>query len=162
MLFKLTPPTSSKRSTNYFLHINTYFVLRKLCYFLCLKDHLEAKNMISRVVGIQTSRNAIRRGVHLKNARYYSFVNFPQGNYVDAPKPTLGQFKTALFHCFLIASTTYITLHTIWMNLHSSETEENLIEKTKSLEGKIQLLVDEKKNEIESKKKWTSILKFWK
>ncbi|CUM54124.1 uncharacterized protein AC631_04744 [Debaryomyces fabryi] len=118
--------------------------------------------MISKVVIQGTRRNIARRNILYKILRGYSYVNFPLGDSTEPLKPTLSQFKNPLFHCFLIASTTYIVLHIVWINLSSSEKEAKFIEKTKVLEDRIQQLVDDRKNEYESKRKWSNVFKFWK
>lgn len=118
--------------------------------------------MMSKVVILGTRRNITRKNFLYKILRDYSYVNFPLGNSAEPPKPTLSQFKNPLFHCFLIASTTYIVLHTIWINLSSSEKEAKFIEKTGVLEDRIQQLVDDRKNAYESKRTWYNVFKFWK
>lgn len=118
--------------------------------------------MLSKVVILGTRRNIVRNNILHRILRSYSYVNFPQGDSIESPKPTLSQFKNPLFHCFLIASTTYIVLHIVWTSLSSSEKEAKFIEKTKVLEDRIQQLVDERKNEFESTRKWSNMLKFWK
>ena len=118
--------------------------------------------MLSKVVILGTRRNIVRNNILHRILRSYSYVNFPQGDSIESPKPTLSQFKNPLFHCFLVASTTYIVLHTVWTNLNSSEKEERFIDKTKAFEDRIQQLVDKKRNELESKKSWSHVFKFWK
>lgn len=118
--------------------------------------------MLSKVVILGTRRNIVRSNFLHRILRSYSYVNFPQGNSIEPRKPTLSQFKNPLFHCFLIASTTYIVLHIVWTSLSSSEKEAKFIEKTKVLEDRIQQLVDERKNEFESTRKWSNMFKFWK
>lgn len=118
--------------------------------------------MLSKVVILGTRRNIVRNNLFHRILRSYSYVNFPQGDSIESRKPTLSQFKNPLFHCFLIASTTYIVLHIVYTSISCSEKEELFIERTKVLEDRIQQLVDEKKNKLESTRKWSNMFKFWK
>ena len=118
--------------------------------------------MLSKVVIRGTRRNIVRSKFLHRILRSYSYVKFPQGDSIESQKPTLSQFKNPLFHCFLIASTTYIVLHIVWTSLSSSEKEAKLIEKTRVLEDRIQELVDEKKDKFESTRRWSNMFKFWK
>jgi hypothetical protein len=70
-------------------------------------------------------------------------VTFPS----PAPpaKPALSEFRDALLHCFLLASTTYVALHTVWYVLELAERERELAATAAALETRIQALVDAKK-----------------
>lgn len=83
-------------------------------------------------------------------------MKFPHETVV---KPQISQFKGPLLHTFLLASTTYIVLQTVWMNLEYSEKRAELEAESKSLEDKIQRLVDAKKHEFDGRNRtWW----FWK
>ncbi|CAH2353818.1 hypothetical protein CLIB1423_12S03598 [[Candida] railenensis] len=96
--------------------------------------------------------------------RKYSSVKFPEAamkSSSDTPvahKPSIRQFSSALYHFFLIASTTYIGLHTTWVLLEYTQKENELLQRTVDLENKIQELVDSKKAEI-PRRRW---FQFWK
>ncbi|CAK7901229.1 hypothetical protein CAAN1_06S03070 [[Candida] anglica] len=85
--------------------------------------------------------------------RHYS-VKFPQ---TSAPAPTVGQFRNPLLHCFLLASSTYIVLHTVWLSLEYEHREKELKKSTELLESRIQTYVDARSTADKSKKWW----KFW-
>lgn len=119
--------------------------------------------MLSRGLTLKPNGKYNKSRLLCQLTRKYSNVKFPQGNDIEPGKPTIGQFKTPLFHCFLIASTTYITLQAVWISLTREEKEEEFISETKALEEKVQHLVEEKKNELDYKRnKWYNIFKIWK
>lgn len=91
--------------------------------------------------------------------RLYSKLTLPD-NDVVREKPKLGEFKTAFFHCFLMASTTYMVLHAIWSGLEYEEKEKFYLSEAGLLENRLQELVDEKKNKYE-KTRWFSSWGLW-
>lgn len=94
--------------------------------------------------------------------KQYSTVKFPQPTQDLSTKPKLSQFKNPLFHTFLLASTTYIILHTIWLNLEFNEKKRTLEYQSKDLEEEIQNLVDDKKANIQNNNKRSWYPRFWK
>lgn len=76
-------------------------------------------------------------------------------------KPRIGQFRTAFFHSFLIASTTYMILHAIWYRMELENAQVAMEAKSALLEQRIQELVDEKKLRFDGQKRWYHKLKFW-
>ncbi|CCE80052.1 Piso0_003149 [Millerozyma farinosa CBS 7064] len=91
--------------------------------------------------------------------RLYSKLTLPDNDVVRG-KPKLGEFKTAFFHCFLIASTTYMVLHAIWTGLEYEEKEKSYLSEAGLLENRLQELVDEKKNKYK-KTRWFSSWGLW-
>lgn len=80
---------------------------------------------------------------------------------VKEVKPKLSQFKNPLYHTFLVASSAYIFLHTMWFALEYEEEKKRLEAKSEALEKEIHGLVEEKKMELESKNRsW--IPRLWK
>lgn len=69
-------------------------------------------------------------------------VRFPQPN---TTKPSLGQFRAPLLHTFLVASTAYIGLHTVWAKLEYDERKRVLERESNELEGRILELVNGKR-----------------
>lgn len=94
-------------------------------------------------------------------ARQLSTPVFPEQIHASGERPSIAHFRTALFHCFLIASTTYIFLHNIWLGLEIEEAQESYEGRTLALEKQIQGLLDEKKENIQKKRHWYSIRNFW-
>ncbi|ODV78159.1 uncharacterized protein CANTADRAFT_7611 [Suhomyces tanzawaensis NRRL Y-17324] len=92
-------------------------------------------------------------------ARTLAKITFPEAQ--AQPKPKLSEFKNPLLHTFLVASSTCLVLHAVWLRLEYEVEEKKLAEKTKQLEDSIQDLLDEKRVEIErSNKRWYHYL--WK
>lgn len=74
-------------------------------------------------------------------------------------KPHIGQFRSAIFHTFLIASSTCLALHAVWFGLVLAERKKILEETDAQLTQRIQDLVDAKANELRLlKKRW---YQFW-
>lgn len=93
--------------------------------------------------------------------RRYSRTKFPEDGLVH-DKVKLSQFKFPLYNTFLVASSVYIFLNTIWFKLEHDEREKQLEIKSKQIEDEIQQLVNKKLVELkeivlENKSWW----KFW-
>lgn len=103
---------------------------------------------------LQRASRALPRGY-----RHYS-VKFPQSvEELQPQKPKVGQFKTPLFHTFLIASSTYMFLHMVGLALEHEEEQKLYIQAEKELETEIQTLVDQKKLQLQLRR-WYHF--FWK
>ncbi|EGW35536.1 uncharacterized protein SPAPADRAFT_58761 [Spathaspora passalidarum NRRL Y-27907] len=97
-----------------------------------------------------------------RTIRNYS-VRIPQQESIPQNKPRLSQFTTAMTHTFLFAGIAYMGLQAIWLHLEYEQAEGDLTAKSKSLEEKIQSIVDSKKEELiqvqqTNSKRW---YKFW-
>lgn len=98
-------------------------------------------------------------------ARCYS-IKFSEnfdGQLPEPRKPTLRDFRYPLFHTFLLASTTFMALNTLWYSLEYEQVELLLIERSKQLEAEMQQALSEAREDIQkTSKTWTSKLMFWK
>ncbi|CUM62918.1 uncharacterized protein PRCAT00000478001 [Priceomyces carsonii] len=95
------------------------------------------------------------------HSRRLSEVKFPEEQ-VDPSKPKIKEFKYPLFHTFLIASTTYVLLNSLYLKLEQEEKQNELLKRNEELENSIQILVNEKEQELRAKqKKWYSIFNLW-
>lgn len=83
----------------------------------------------------------------LQRVRPFS-TKFPEHAMIQQ-KPQLSQFKFPLYNTFLIASSVYIFLNTVWYKLEHDEREKELTIKAKLIEDEIQQLVDSKKVEFQ-------------
>lgn len=83
--------------------------------------------------------------------RFYS-VRFPEHVGTISTKPKISEFKNPLLHTFLIASSTCLVLHSLWLSLEKVEREKELAGRAKEMEAEIQKIVDENKPKVA--KKW--------
>jgi hypothetical protein len=83
--------------------------------------------------------------------RSYS-IRFPEHIGEVATKPKISEFKTPLLNTFLIASSTCLVFHSLWLSLEYVEREKELSARAKVLENEIQSIVDVKKEGIVTKK----------
>ncbi|KAK6455030.1 uncharacterized protein RJT20DRAFT_54241 [Scheffersomyces xylosifermentans] len=100
----------------------------------------------------------------LSPLRSYSTVKFPEAGFQPKQiqqKPQIRQFANPLLHAFLIASTTYIVLHSIWIRLEREEKEQVLTQRSKELEETIQTLLNQKKQELETSSDGRKWYKLW-
>lgn len=91
--------------------------------------------------------------------RTLATVRFPEGAPAP-PKPLIGQFSGPLLHTFLIASTVYISLQSVWLALECGEKKEELLVRERVLEAEIQALVDEKRALLAPESWWRG-LRLW-
>lgn len=99
----------------------------------------------------------------LVGARRYATVKFSEnfdGQQPEVTKPKLSEFRNPLLHTFLIASTAFMGLNTLWNWLEYAQVEKELIEKSKMLEAEMQKALDEVKEDITPKSKWLK-WSFW-
>lgn len=81
------------------------------------------------------------------------------GSSPEPKKPSLKDFRYPLFHTFLLASTTFMGLNTLWYSLEYEQMEAQLQEKSKVLEAEMQTALDSVRDEIK-KPSW-SWFSFW-
>lgn len=99
--------------------------------------------------------------------RHYSVKFSPNfdGQSPEPKRPQLRDFRYPLFHTFLLASTTFMALNTLWYSLEYEQVEQQLIEQSKVLEAEMQQALDEAREDLQKsspKSSWTSWIKFWK
>lgn len=109
---------------------------------------------------IRTSLRGIRAA---RQSRTYAAIKFNENfdNPKLSPKPKLSQFKYPLFHTFLIASTAYMALNTLWYGLEYNEVEKKLREKSAKLEEEMNVALEEAKVELVDQKPKRSWIFFW-
>lgn len=108
---------------------------------------------VVRNIGYRSQSAFKRRMFSVKFPQSYEDLNHPvQSN------PSLGQFKNPLFHCFLIASSTYMMFHIVSLKLEHDKEQQRYTYQEKELESSIQTIIDQKKRLLD--RRWYHI--FWK
>lgn len=109
-------------------------------------------------------RSSLRGSRLARPFRSYATIKFNEDfdKPKTSPKPKISQFRYPLFHTFLIASTAYMALITLWYGLEYNEVENQLKEKSSKLEQELNAALEEAKVELIEHKPKRSWLFFWK